>query len=123
MHELGLLTSVVQAVTHAAQTHTAKVTRVDTVALKVGTMSGAVPEALEGSWPIARAGSICDNAELNIEMIPATVFCPTCNRDVEIDEFFALLCPACSTPTGNMTHGREFEISWVEWDTEDEEKK
>lgn len=31
------------------------------------------------------------------------------------DEFFALLCPECGMPTGNLAHGREFEISWVEW--------
>ena len=119
MHELGLLTSVVAAVERAAAEAASKVTRVDTVALKVGTMSGAVPEALHGSWPIASAHSLCAGASLELTEIPATVYCPTCARDVKIDEFFALTCPMCHTPTGNLTHGREFELDFVEWQTED----
>lgn len=117
MHELGLLTSVVEAVERTAADYASKVTRVENVALKVGAMSGAVPEALYGSWPIAISGTICEDAKLTLEVIPATVFCPSCGRDVEIDEFFALTCPECATPTGNLTHGREFALDYVEWDT------
>ena len=116
MHELGLLTSVVAAVEKAAADANYQVTRVEKVALNVGTMSGAIPEALYGSWPIARAGTICDSAELEVNTVTASVYCPGCGEDVEIDEFFALLCPKCGMPTGSLSHGREFEISWVEWD-------
>lgn len=116
MHELGLLTSVVAAVEKAAADANYQVTRVEKVALNVGTMSGAVPEALYGSWPIAREGTVCAAAELEVNTVPASVYCSGCAQDVEIDEFFALLCPKCGMPTGNLTHGREFEISWVEWD-------
>ena len=44
MHELGLLTSVVAAVEKAAADADYQVTRVEKVALNVGTMSGAIPE-------------------------------------------------------------------------------
>lgn len=117
MHELGLLTSVVAAVENAAAQADSQVTRVEKVALEVGTMSGAIPEALYGSWPIARQDSICAEAELEVTSIPASVYCPCCARDVPIDEFFALACPECGMPTGNLTHGREFKIAWVQWDT------
>lgn len=120
MHELGLLTSVVVAVENAAAQADSQVTRVEKVALEVGTMSGAIPEALYGSWPIARQDSICAEAELEVTSIPASVYCPRCARDVPIDEFFALTCPECGMPTGNLTHGREFKIAWVQWDTEPE---
>lgn len=118
MHELGLLTSVVVAVENAAAQADSQVTRVEKVALEVGTMSGAIPEALYGSWPIARQDSICAEAQLEVTSIPASVYCPRCARDVPIDEFFALACPECGMPTGNLTHGREFKIAWVQWDTE-----
>lgn len=118
MHELGLLTSVVAAVEKAAADADYQVTRVKKVSLNVGSMSGAFPQALYGSWPIATAQSICESAELEINPIPASVYCPKCQREVEIDEFFALLCPKCQTPTANLSHGREFDISWVEWDKE-----
>lgn len=117
MHELGLLTSVVAAVENAAAQADSQVTRVEKVALEVGAMSGAIPEALYGSWPIARQDSICAEAELEVTSIPASVYCPRCARDIEIDQFFALTCPQCGMPTGNLTHGREFKIAWVQWDT------
>ena len=122
MHELSLLASVVDVVEQAAREAGAHAIRV--VALKVGAQSGAVPEALYGAWPIAIDGHrlFCDaesrqTCELQLEEVPATVGCPNCKRDVEIDEFFALRCPECAAPTGNITHGREFNVAWVEWDT------
>lgn len=114
MHEMGLLASVVSAVTAAAAD--AGATSVTTVALRVGAMSGAVPEALQGSWPIITDGTICAGATLSIETVPAAVHCPACDAEHEIDAFFALTCPACGTPTAHQTRGREFEVAWVEWD-------
>ncbi|MGP3701838.1 hydrogenase/urease maturation nickel metallochaperone HypA [Corynebacterium diphtheriae] len=63
----------------------------------------------------------CDN-QLNPPFIPASVWCPQCDGEVEIDEFFALCCPVCGTPTADLRSGREFEIAWVDFeDPKDEE--
>nr|NLI51086.1 hydrogenase maturation nickel metallochaperone HypA [Propionibacterium sp.] len=115
MHELGLLTSVVAAVTRAAER--AGATAVDTVALRVGTLSGAVPEALLGSWPLASAGTVVEGAALVIESVPAAVWCGACSAEREVDAFFALVCPVCGTPTGRLLRGREFEVAWVDLTT------
>lgn len=116
MHELGLLTSVIETISRlAAENHAHDVSE---VTLKVGTRSGAIPAALEGAWEFARPGTVCASARLVLHEVPATVWCPTCERDVEIDEFFALLCPECGTPTANLTHGKEFEIETVTWETD-----
>ena len=109
MHELALLTSVVEAVARAAAGE-----RVERVRLRVGARSGTVIEALEGSWPIATAGTPLDGASLSIEAIPAAVWCPGCVSEQQIDEFYALTCPRCGTPTGNLVRGREFEVAWAE---------
>ncbi|MEA5153747.1 hydrogenase maturation nickel metallochaperone HypA [Raineyella sp.] len=114
MHELGLLRSVADAVTAAAER--AGATGVQAVGLRVGTLSGAVPEALTGAWPIAVAGTVVAGARLELEVVPATVWCPHCGTDQPIDEFFALTCPVCDTPTGNLSHGREFEVTWADLD-------
>lgn len=115
MHELGLLTSVVAAVERAADA--AGVVRVRVVALRVGSLSGAVPEALLGSWPIAVHGTRLADAALEVEPVPAAVWCPSCAADQPVDAFFALACPACGTPTARLARGREFEVAWVEWET------
>ncbi len=109
MHELALLTSVVEVVARAA-----KGARVEQVRLRVGARSGAVVEALEGAWPIASGGSAVEGAELSIEAIPAAVWCPGCAREREIDDFYALTCPACDRPTGDLVRGREFDVAWID---------
>lgn len=118
MHELGLLTSVVHAVEKvAADTPDGQVTA---VGLRVGTMSGAIPEALEGAWPIAIAGTRLAGATLSIEVFTPQIWCSSCESTQEVDEFYALTCPACGVGCGNLVHGREFEIAYAEISTPDD---
>lgn len=111
MHELGLLTGVVEVIVDAADGR-----RVRRVALDVGTRSGVTEDALHAAWPLATGGTVCAGADLEIKVIPATVWCPACAAEHEIDEFFALACPACGAPTADLRHGREFAIREVDVD-------
>jgi hydrogenase nickel incorporation protein HypA/HybF len=118
VHELGLLTSVVHAVEKAvADTPDGQVTA---VGLRVGVMSGAIPEALEGAWPIAIAGTRLAGATLSVEVIAAQIWCSSCEATQEVDEFYALTCPACGVGCGNLIHGREFEVAYAEVSTPDD---
>ncbi|MCL1922259.1 MAG: hydrogenase maturation nickel metallochaperone HypA [Propionibacteriaceae bacterium] len=112
MHELGLLADVVAAVRHAADTYGA--VSVTKVGLRVGVRSGAVREALEGAWPIATQGTICVDATLEIEEIPARVWCGTCDKDQDIDQYFALTCPVCGSPAGKIVSGNEFDVTYAD---------
>jgi hydrogenase nickel incorporation protein HypA/HybF len=112
VHELGLLASVVTAVSRAAAD--AGASTVEAVGLRVGTLSGAVPGALDGAWPIATFGTLLEGARLDVEVITAQVHCPRCEAERDVDEFYALRCPACGTPTGALVHGREFEVVWAD---------
>ncbi|MCL1922521.1 MAG: hydrogenase maturation nickel metallochaperone HypA [Propionibacteriaceae bacterium] len=112
MHELSLLVSVVNSVTQVARSRGA--TRIERVGLRVGARSGAVREALEGSWPLATPGTMCEQAILEIEEIPARVWCSTCEIDQVIDEFFALKCPTCGDPAGKITSGTEFDVAFAD---------
>ncbi|CAN5478126.1 hydrogenase maturation nickel metallochaperone HypA [soil metagenome] len=112
MHELALLTSVVRAVERA--TVEAGGPAPSVVALRVGSLSGADPEALGWAWPLALAGSPVAGARLVLEPVPAAVWCPGCDREVEIDEYYALRCPECDRPTADLVRGRELEIAYVE---------
>ncbi|MCL2470221.1 MAG: hydrogenase maturation nickel metallochaperone HypA [Propionibacteriaceae bacterium] len=115
MHELGLLQGVVTVVEKAAAS--AGATGVEKVGLRVGTISGAIPEALDGAWPIVIAGTILEGAVLDIEVVTAAVWCPTCEANQPIDEFFALTCPVCGTPTGQLVAGREFAVTYADLTT------
>jgi len=111
-----MLHSVVQTVELAA--NTAGATRVEAVGLRVGTQTGAIPEALEAAWPLAIAGTFLDGARLDLEFLQAAVWCPTCNAEQDIDEFYALTCPVCGTPSGNLVRGREFEVTYADMDVQ-----
>lgn len=112
MHELGLLRSVVTAVERAAVT--AGAVTVDAVGLRVGSLCGAVPEALVGAWPIATADTVLTGALLEIETVTAAIWCPGCAAEQPVDEFYALVCPVCGTPSGNLVRGREFAVAFAD---------
>ena len=114
MHELSLLTAVVKAVEKTADR--AGASAVQAVGLRVGSQSGAVPFALEGAWPVATAGTPLAGARLELEVVPAAIWCPGCQAEVPIDEFYALTCPVCGTPSGNLVRGREFEVTYADLD-------
>ncbi|MDR1799311.1 MAG: hydrogenase maturation nickel metallochaperone HypA [Bifidobacteriaceae bacterium] len=115
MHELSLLTQVIPPVMAAVTARGA--TSCQAVGLVVGSLSGAVPEALQGAWPLATAGTVLEGARLEVEPVQAAIWCPGCQAEVAIDQFYALVCPACGTPSGQLTRGREFQVAWVDLDT------
>ncbi|MDR2374471.1 MAG: hydrogenase maturation nickel metallochaperone HypA [Bifidobacteriaceae bacterium] len=112
MHELGLLRSVVKAVEAAADA--AGATAVEGVGLRVGQLSGAVPEALKGAWPIATAGTKLAGAALEVEEVGAAIWCAACATEQPVDQFYGLRCPACDAPCGNLIRGREFEVVFAD---------
>lgn len=112
MHELGLLQGVVKAVTRVARANGASA--VEAVGLTVGGLSGAEPEALAGAWPMAIAGTILEGSRLNITSVSAAVWCPACQAEQTIDQFYALTCPVCGHPTGQLVRGREFEVDYAD---------
>jgi hydrogenase nickel incorporation protein HypA/HybF len=112
VHQLSLLRGVVRAVERTAAEHGA--TGVERVGLRVGSLSGAIPEALEGCWPLASAGTLLEGSVLEIDYSAAAVWCPACEAEQVIDEFYALTCPVCSTPTGQLVRGREFDVTFAD---------
>jgi hydrogenase nickel incorporation protein HypA/HybF len=117
VHELALLTGVVAAVERACARDCNRAVQV--VALRVGALSGAQPEALEWAWLLATPGSVAEGARLLVEMVPAAVWCPVCDAEREIDEFYALRCPQCANPTADLVRGREFDVAYVEVEVPD----
>lgn len=110
MHELSIALSILDMVAEqAAQRHA----RVLSVRLKVGALSGVVPEALESAYDLARETSATPDARLVIEEVPVVARCPTCGecRPRSIQD---LRCPACDSPTPHIVHGRELEVVALE---------
>lgn len=107
MHELSIALAIVETLT--AQLALGEGSRVSSVALAVGQLSGVDPSALRFAFPEAAVGTACEDASLEIEEIGIAAYCPRCGEQ-PIAQPNRLKCPRCQTPTPRIVRGRELEI-------------
>jgi hydrogenase nickel incorporation protein HypA/HybF len=112
MHELSIALRIVETVETALANEPDAI--VKTVNIRIGTLTGLVPEALAFSWEVATSDSRLCSSELAIEIVNATGFCPTCRTERTIDSLQAFCCPVCKAPIAQITGGNELEIMTVE---------
>lgn len=112
MHELSIALRIVETVETALTAEPDTV--VETVTIRVGALTGLVPEALAFSWEVATDESRLRGSQLLIEVVDATGFCPHCGVDRVIGNLQAFRCPVCHTPIAQITGGNELEIATIE---------
>lgn len=88
-------------------------TRIHRIRMRIGALSGVVPESLEFAFEALRPGTMAAEALLEIERIPATFHCSVCDRDFALDEV-DFVCPACGGPLNVKGGGREMELADME---------
>ena len=83
------------------------------IRLRIGALSGVVPEALQFALAALAPGTPAQGAELAIEQVPARFWCASCAREFQADELLAE-CPDCHQPSAELRAGREMEIAALE---------
>lgn len=111
MHEVSIMTEAVRMAVEAAKKSGAGC--VTGLKLRVGTLSSAVPEAMQFAWEAVCRDTIAEGARLEIETVTAACWCATCRAEFPCVDFFNE-CPRCHNPTGDLRRGRELEIASVE---------
>lgn len=111
MHEVSIMAEAVRLAAESAQA--AGASRITGLRLRVGTLSGAVPEAMHFSWDVVRRDTIASDAWLEIETVPAAGWCRKCGAEFECNSFFNE-CPRCHEPSDELRRGRELEIASIE---------
>ncbi|HEX8201511.1 MAG TPA: hydrogenase maturation nickel metallochaperone HypA [Isosphaeraceae bacterium] len=111
MHEVGLMQAALEIALRHAERHGAG--RVHGLALRVGPLSGAVPEALEFAFDVVAQGTIAEGARLEIRRVPILCACAACGLEFRPTDF-PPDCPGCGRPGARVTHGRELELDSVE---------
>lgn len=111
MHELSIMDSALSLVLEQAAN--AKAARVVTVRLRVGVLSGAVPEALQLAFEALTPGTAGEGATLEIESLPARFWCGTCGAEFQSDEMLAE-CPRCKAISQDIRGGNELELASLE---------
>ena len=111
MHEVSIMTEALRMAMDAAKS--AGATRVLKLRLRIGSLSGVVPEALRFAFDVVVQGTMAEGATLEIETVRAACWCATCQAEFECENFFNE-CPRCHDVSGELRRGRELEIADVE---------
>ena len=111
MHELAITEGILRAAIPEAEKHGAK--RILEIRLKIGELSGVLPECIQYYFDIAGRGTIAENAVLTVEKIPVTIFCPDCGYEGTVDRK-KIRCPQCGGISFRITGGKEYFVDSLE---------
>ena len=114
MHELSIALSLIDAACEKALLMGNP--RVEALHVRIGPLSGVVPEALEFSFMVARDGTAISGARLQIERTELVARCVRCDKDRTLESPQHLRCPVCNESTPDVVSGYELEFSAMEVD-------
>ena len=112
MHELGTINYVIDTVEKLAVEN--QLTKVGSVTLQVGEVSGIVPHFLTDYWEYAKKKTTyLQEAELKIETIHAVTYCQDCGSTYPTIQY-AKICPNCKSENTFLVTGNEYVIKEIE---------
>lgn len=117
MHELGLMTGIMDAVLQTAQN--AGADKVTEIKLTVGEMTEVVEEALVFAFEALSEGTMCEGAKLDLTIVHPRSRCLECGAEYDHDRFH-VRCPECDSPFTELLQGREMQIDSIEIYNEDD---
>lgn len=111
MHEVGIMRETLElAGRRLAETGGV---RIHVLRLKVGQLSGVVPDALQFAFEVLRSGTAAAEARLEVEEVPAVGWCEACGREFEAADL-VWSCPECGECSDQLRRGRELELVSME---------
>ena len=111
MHEMSLAEGVLQLIEDAARRD--RCSKVSTVWLDIGQLSGVEPEALAFCFDAVTRGTVAEGARLEIMTTPGQGWCQACARTVPMTEVFDA-CPHCGGYPLQVTAGTDMRIKELE---------
>ena len=83
------------------------------IGLKIGVLSGLLPDALAFGFEALVKDTPLEKTLLEIEHVPVSGTCEDCGKNEVIDEL-KFSCPACGSTRIKMTAGDELRIAYLE---------
>lgn len=111
MHEMSLCEGVLQVL----QDESSKqgFSRVKTVWLEIGDLSGVEIEAMKFCFDAITRNSLAEGARLQIINTPGQAWCMQCSKTVDVKQRFDE-CPECGSYQLQVTSGDEMKIKELE---------
>jgi hydrogenase nickel incorporation protein HypA/HybF len=95
------------------QAQEAGAVRIHSIRLRVGVLSGVVPDSLRFAFESLRANTPAEGASLEIEEIPALFWCHSCRLEYQVTNLMPK-CPHCHAFSRELRAGRELEVVSLE---------
>ena len=109
MHEYSIVQAMFDQIETAA--HARGALAVHRVSVRIGAASGVDQSLLRTAYETFRVHTICDQAPLDIEEIPARWACPAGHGEIAVGA--RLACPACGRPA-HLASGDEIVLEHLE---------
>lgn len=119
MHEMGIMTGVLDSVNSAASS--AGATKVTKITLSIGEMTEVIQDALEFAFEVMSEGTLSEGAELVVNTVTPRSICLDCGEEFDHDRFHRA-CPVCGSLSTHLVRGRELDIDSIEVDLPDDEE-
>ena len=111
MHEVGIIQNALQMAVTQAQAAGAH--RLHQLRLRVGVLSGVVPEALQFAFEVVSRGTIAEGGRLEVEAVPAACWCAGCQAEFVCEDLW-YECPRCHQLSSDLRRGLELEVTSME---------
>jgi len=111
MHELSIAESIITAV--AQEMEEQSLSSVSVIGVRIGAVSGVLPDALLFSYEVAVSGTPLSATKLEIENVPAEGKCRHCGAFVRLGDG-SFLCSECGSGAVDLRSGHELEIAYIE---------
>jgi hydrogenase nickel incorporation protein HypA/HybF len=109
MHEYSIVQALLERVEAEARArHAAAVHR---LSVRIGELSGVDVELLTTAYATFRECTICENAELDVQSVPARWECPDCGEEVRAGTM--LRCARCGA-AARLATGDEIVLDRIE---------
>jgi hydrogenase nickel incorporation protein HypA/HybF len=111
MHELAIAQNIIEIVQQSVPVE--QVGAVRAVRVRVGQLSGVVPDSLDFCFSVMVNDTGMRQASLAIEQVPTISECRDCAHRFPIEDL-AFICPACKGTSLDLISGRELEVVEIE---------
>ncbi len=107
MHEIGVVTAMVNTVVHYCEEN--QVAQVAEIVVQIGELSLVLPEYVEQLYPMVADGTMLQDTELIIETVPGMAICEDCDDVFNVIQHEGV-CPSCGSRNKTVLSGRDFSI-------------
>lgn len=111
MHELAVTENILEISQNHAKT--AGAIQVTDIHIIVGQLASIVDDSVQFYWDMIAKGTICENAKLHFERIPAELSCENCQATYHLEQELTP-CPACGSNRVKILSGNEFRVDSIE---------